>query len=294
MARGLGIRRQCRLFGVSPATYYRNEAGKERAAARRAARAEDEKAHVGKLLEAYGVHPMYGYRKMSALMVRDGQAWATEKVVRRLYGDLGLKGLSARFRTTRASRHPYGKRPYLLGGKRIMYANQVWATDITYIDAPSRRKLYYVAVIDLHSRRILSWRLSETMDVKFCMDAVREALEEYGTPAIFNTDQGSQFTSREFVGMLEGCGIEVSQDGRGRWADNVLVERTWRTLKYEWLFLREYLTVQDLEKSLGEFQAFFNGKRLHQALDYQTPDEVYKAGCFPDSEDGTATKDKVA
>ena len=181
------------------------------------------------------------------------------------------------FKTTRAGKAPYGKFPYLLRNKFISFSNQVMATDITYIKT-SWGMMYFTAVIDLYSRKILSWRLSDSMKTDFCLECVKEAFEEYGVPAIFNTDCGSQYTSAAFVELLQSYNVEISMDGIGRCKDNIFVERTWRTLKYEWIFLRDYSSAEELRKSLGQFVKFFNSERIHQGLEYKTPDEVYEEG----------------
>lgn len=232
-------------------------------------------------MERWAEYPAMGYRKLSLTLMREGHAWATERAVRTLYEALGIKGLSPVFKTTRAARHPYGKYPYLLRHKAILFPNQAWATDITYIRTDGGM-LYFTAVIDLFSRKILSWRLSDTMEVGFCLEVAEEAIARYGVPAILNCDQGSQYTSKEFITLLESHGIRISMDGKARCLDNIYVERTWRTLKYEWVFLKDYRTKDEMEEGLGEFVEYFNEKRLHEGLGYQTPNEVYEAGCFPD------------
>lgn len=237
-------------------------------------------------MNRWSLYPAMGYRKLSFTLLREGHTWATERCTRKLYKVLGIKGLIPVFKTTRASRHPYGKFPYLLKNKAIQFSNQVWATDITYIRTDDGM-LYFTAVIDLFSRKILSWRLSNTMEVGFCLDVVEEAVTRYGIPSIFNCDQGSQYTSKEFITLLESYGIQISMDGKARCLDNIFVERTWRTLKYEWVFLKGYKTKDELEEGLDEFVEFFNGKRLHEGLGYQTPNEVYKAGCFPNISNDT-------
>lgn len=276
----LPVSRQCRLLGIAKSTYYYNAAHHDEVEAEKARKLEEtnERAHV--VMGKWSQYPAMGYRKLSLTLSREGHAWATERAVRKLYEVLGIKGLVPTFKATRASKHPYGKYPYLLRNKAIRFPNQAWATDITYIRV-DEGMLYFTAVIDLYSRKILSWRLSETMGVGFCIDAVNEAIRRYGIPAIFNCDQGSQYTSREFVTLLESYGIRISMDGRARCLDNIVVERTWRTLKYEWVFLKDYRTKDEMEEGLGEFVEFFNEKRLHEGLGYQTPNEVYKAGCFP-------------
>ncbi len=157
---------------------------------------------------------------------------------------------------------------------KITHANQVWSTDITYIRM-KRGFIYLIAVIDWHSRKILSWRVSNTMEVSFCTEALREAIENYGTPEYFNTDQGSQFTSNAFTSILESNGIRISMDGRGRYADNIFVERLWRTIKQEEVYLREYLSPIEAIISIRKYMFFYNSKRPHQSLGYQTPHEVY-------------------
>lgn len=276
----LSIARQCRLLGIPQSTYFYNVQHKEERDAQAAERLEsfDKRAHI--LMEKWHEYPAMGYRKMSYALQADGLTWATEKTVRGMYRILGIRGLKPVFKTTRPSGHPYGKFPYLLKNKVIAFPNQVWATDITYIKVDDGM-LYFTAVIDLFSRKILSWRLSDTMDASFCIDCVYEAILKYGIPSIFNCDQGSQYTSREFISLLQGYGIEISMDGKGRCLDNIIVERTWRTLKYEWVFLHDYATYDELEDGLRQFTAYFNGMRLHEGLGYQTPNEVYENGCFP-------------
>jgi len=156
----------------------------------------------------------------------------------------------------------------------ITHANQVWSTDITYIRM-KRGFIYLIAVIDWHSRKILSWRVSNTMEVSFCTEALREAIENYGTPEYFNTDQGSQFTSNAFTSILESNNIRISMDGRGRYADNIFVERLWRTIKQEEVYLREYISPIEAIISIRKYMFFYNSKRPHQSLGYRTPHEVY-------------------
>ena len=218
---------------------------------------------------------------MSRHLQRLNHDWAKEKTVRRFYKELGLKGETPVFKTTRQGKHPYGRFAYLLRNKPILYANQVWATDVTYIKTP-RGMMYFTATIDLYSRKILSWSLGDHMTKEWCMNCVLEAINRYGVPAIFNSDNGSQYTSKEFIQMLQSYDIRISMDGIGSCKDNIYVERTWRTLKYEWIFLRDYGSEKELRKSLAEFVSFFNSERIHQSLEYKTPDEVYNAGTFAD------------
>lgn len=276
----LSVKSQCSILGISTSTYYYNVNHRDEIEKKKAEnlQIEDERAHI--VNAEWSEYPAMGYRKCSLALLDKGYSWATERVVRRIFEILGIKGIMPVFKTTRPSKHPYGKYPYLLKNKIIRYPNQVWATDITYIRV-DEGMLYFTAVIDLYSRKILSWRLSDNMETGFCIDAVNEAIQNYGVPAIFNTDQGSQYTSKEFISLLESYGIEISMDGRDRYADNIIVERTWRTLKYEWVFLKDYKTKDELEAGLGAFVEYFNGKRLHEGLGYQIPNEVYEAGCFP-------------
>lgn len=243
--------------------------------------AEAEMLLVKSILDAYMKHSAFGYRKMGFyLRNQEGIENATEKRVRGIYERLGLKGASPRFKTTRSSKTKAGKYPYLLRNKNVAFVNQVWSTDITYIKLP-HGMVYLTAIIDWYSRKILSWRLSDNMSVDFCLEALLEAIENYGVPAIFNTDCGSQYTSDDFIGTLKAYGIEISMDGVGRCLDNIRMERTWKTVKYEFVFLNEWFSIHQLEEGLETFINAFNKERPHEALGYQTPEEVYKKGCFP-------------
>jgi len=193
--------------------------------------------------------------------------------VRRLMARMGLAAIYQQPRTT--VRHPEHRTyPYLLRGLRIERPDQVWCSDITYI--PMRRGfLYLVAVMDWATRKVLSWRLSNTLEAEFCMAALEEALAHYGRPDIFNTDQGSQFTSPRFVEVLTGAGVRVSMDGRGRWMDNVFIERLWRSLKYECVYLHAFETGSELRAGLTRWIGYYNGQRPHSALAGRTPDGAY-------------------
>jgi len=197
------------------------------------------------------------------------------KRVKRLMRLMGLQGIYPKRRTTKpgAGHRVY---PYLLRGMKIERPMQVWSTDITYVPMVGGF-MYLVAIMDWYSRYVVSWRLSNTLDGVFCREALKEALGR-GKPAIFNTDQGVQFTSEKFTGILEGAGIRISMDGRGRALDNIFVERLWRSVKYENIYLVEYRTVRDLEAGLEAYFRFYNHERLHQSLDYRTPAEVHFAG----------------
>lgn len=196
------------------------------------------------------------------------------KRVQRLMQKLGLAGMAPGPNTSKA--HPQHKvYPYLLRGVDVVRPNQVWSTDITYIRLP-RGFVYLVAIIDWYSRKVLSWRLSNTMDASFCVDSLEEAIKAYGKPEIFNTDQGAQFTSDSFTGVLHKNNIKISMDGRGRALDNIFVERLWRSVKYEEVYLKKHENMQELMMGLTHYFMFYNAERKHQSLGYQTPDKVYR------------------
>jgi len=185
-------------------------------------------------------------------------------------------GIEAIYRKPRLSKpHPGHKiYPYLLRGMEITRANQVWAADITYLPM-ARGFCYLVAIMDWASRRVLAWRLSNTLDVSFCIEALEEAIMKYGTPEIFNSDQGSQFTSEAFTGILSANGIRISMDGRGRWMDNIMIERLWKSVKYEDVYLKAYDSIPAVREGLNSYFEFYNSRRRHQSLDRRTPDSVY-------------------
>jgi len=218
--------------------------------------------------------PYYGSRKMVAVLRRAGYV-VNRKRVRRLMRRMGLHVIWQKPNTSKPN--PEHKvYPYLLRDLVIDRPNQVWATDITYIPM-SKGFLYLVAIMDWHSRAVLSWRLSNTMEADFCVAALEEALARYGKPEIFNSDQGSQFTSTAFTGVLTTAGIKISMDGRGRCIDNVFVERLWRSLKYECVYLNAYATGAQARAGIGNWIAGYNSVRPHQGLGYRTPNEVYFA-----------------
>jgi len=216
--------------------------------------------------------PFAGSRMLRGLLAAEGS-----KVGRRHVTTLMRRmGIEAIYRRRNTSKPEPGHRiyPYLLRGLTIDRPNHVWAIDITYIPM-ARGFVYLAAVMDWFARRILAWRLSNTMEASFCIDAVDAALAKYGCPQIFNTDQGSQFTSAEFTGLLISNGIEISMDGKGAWRDNVFVERFWRTIKYEEVYLHAYDSVAEAQHSIGRYLAFYNARRPHSALDHRTPDQAY-------------------
>jgi putative transposase len=195
------------------------------------------------------------------------------KKVQRLMRLMGIWALYPKPKTTQANKQ-HKVYPYLLRDLEVKYADQVWCTDLTYI--PMEKGFVYVVVImDWHSRKVLSWRLSNTLDTRFCLDALDEALRHYGRPEIFNSDQGCQFTSEAFTNRLLENNIQISMDGKGRWLDNVFVERLWRSLKYEEVYLKAYESIKQAELEIGNYFLFYNEQRKHQGLDKLTPDEVY-------------------
>lgn len=217
-------------------------------------------------------YPFMGARQIKRMLVNDGHA-VGRKRVGRLMRVMGLEALYCRPKTTKRNpAHPVY--PYLLRGMTINRPNQVWAMDISYIPM-AKGFVYLTAVMDWATRRILSWRLSNTMTTDFCIEAVEEAIAKYGTPEIFNTDQGSQFTSMEFTGLLKAHDIQISMDGKGAWRDNVFVERFWRSIKYEEVYLHGYASVSEARTSMERYIHFYNTRRPHSALDGQPPDSVY-------------------
>ena len=217
--------------------------------------------------QQYLERPFFGSRRMAVWLRKEGY-WVNRKRVRRLMRVMGLRAL---YRHPRTSKSGLGRKvyPYLLRGMRITRPNQVWTADITYIPM-ARGFLYLVLIMDWYSRYVLSWRLSNTMDTEFCLDALEEALSE-GPPDIFNTDQGAQFTSEAFTGLLERRGVTVSMDGKGSYTDNLFIERLWRSLKYEEVYLKAYTDGREARSQIGEYFRFYNTQRPHQALEYRTP-----------------------
>ena len=263
----MALTRQCELAGVNRSTVY---------APHLAAKPDEQELALLVLIDVeYTRRPFYGSRKIKIYLRNLGHR-INRKRVQRLMALLGLAGMAPGPNTSRP--HPQHKiYPYLLRGVVVTRPNQVWSTDITYIRLP-RGFVYLIAVIDWYSRRVLSWRLSNTMDSGFCVDCLEEALQNYGTPEIFNTDQGSQFTSEAFTGVLLKKSIAISMDGRGRALDNIFVERLWRSVKHEDVYLKGYGTLPELLLGLTEYFVFYNTERTHQSLGYDTPDQVYRTG----------------
>jgi putative transposase len=254
----LPIRRQCELLGVSRSgLYYEAEPT-----------SAEELAVMRRIDELHLKYPFYGSRKLSLELKREGRD-ANRKRVQRLMRLMGLEARAPKAKTSEP--HPeHVVFPYLLRGLKIGRANQVWAADVTYIPMKAGF-VYLVAILDWYTRRVLSWRLSVTLDPSFCVQALQEALARFGKPEIFNTDQGAQFTAEAFTDELRERGIAISMDGRGRCLDNVFVERLWRSLKYEEVYLHVYDTVAEARAGIGRYFAFYNDERPHQALGYQTP-----------------------
>ena len=281
----VSVVRQCILAGVSRATVYAQQKP-------RLIDASD--LLFSRLIdEEYTRHPFYGSRKMVIFLKAAGHT-VNRKRVQGLMRKMGLTGMVPGPNTSRP--HPEHKvYPYLLRGVSVVRPDQVWGTDITYIRL-AHGFAYLVGIIDWYSRRVLSWRISNSMESVFCVDCLEEALRKHGKPEIFNSDQGSQFTSDAFIGVLKREGIVISMDGRGRAFDNIFVERLWRSVKYEDVYLKGYASMGELMAGLTEYFTFYNGERPHQSLRQKTPEVVYRAGIgggativdkYPRAVDGT-------
>lgn len=258
----LPVSRQCELLDLPRSTFYHVPKP-----------VTDEELELMALIDRCHLeHPYYGSRRIRDWLKDEGHR-VNRKRIQRLMQTMGLVALYPK-RNLSLANQAHKVYPYLLRNLPIDRPNQVWATDITYIPM-ARGFVYLVAIMDWYSRRVLSWRVSNTLDASFCVDALNEAIETYGTPEIFNTDQGSQFTSDDFTDVLKKHDIQISMDGKGRWVDNVFVERLWRSVKYEEVYLRAYESIGQARASLGKYFAFYNAKRRHQSLDRRTPDSVY-------------------
>jgi len=267
----LSLRRQCALLGLARSGLYREPAAAN----------DNELALMRRIDELFTAWPFLGSRRITALLRDEGRA-VNRKRVQRLMRRMGIAALGPKPRTTKpAPGHKIF--PYLLRDLAIERPNQVWAADITYIPI-GRGFLYLVAIMDWRSRAVLVWRLSNTMDVSFCVSALEEALARFGKPEIFNTDQGSQFTSAAFTGVLLAAGIKVSMDGRGRWLDNVFIERLWRSLKHEDVYLKGYADGREARAGIATWIAFYNLRRPHQALGNRAPMVVWRDGLLGESE----------
>ena len=258
----LTISRQCQLLGLSRSSFYSQTKAVN-------------KEGLDLMLAIDKIHlelPFYGARKIKLELNNRGFSVGRGRV-RRLMLKMGLEAIYRKPRTSipKPGNHIY---PYLLKDLQIDRPNQVWSTDITYLPM-AKGFAYLIAIIDLYSRRVMSWQLSNTMDASFCKETLEDAIQRFGPPEIFNTDQGSQFTSDSFTGVLKAHGIKISMDGKGRWVDNVFIERLWRSVKYEEVYLKAYQTMKEAKNCLNSYFTFYNQNRFHQNLDYQTPDVVY-------------------
>jgi len=262
----LAVSRQCELAGVARSWVY-GAVGEV---------LDELDLRLLELIDAqYTRRPFYGSRRMVLYLEEQGYA-VNRKRVQRLMRVLGLAGMAPGPTTSRP--HPGHKiYPYLLRGVAVVRPNQVWSTDITYIRL-AHGFAYLIAIIDWYSRRVLAWRVSNTLEAEFCVDCLEDALRTHGRPEVFNSDQGSQFTSEAFTGVLKREGIAISMDGRGRALDNIFVERLWRSVKYEDIYLKGYASLLELRLGLTEYFAFYNGERPHQSLGNRTPDAVYHSG----------------
>jgi putative transposase len=261
----LSIRRQCALLGLARSGVYRPTAVAN----------DNDRTVMGRLDDLFTAHPFFGSRRMTVMLRAEGIV-INRKRVQRLMRTMGIAALGPKPRTTKPA--PGHKiYPYLLRGLPIDRPNHVWAADITYVPI-GQGFLYLVAIIDWASRAVLSWRLSNTMAVSFCVAALEDALARYGKPEIFNTDQGSQFTSSAFTDVLTAAGVKISMDGRGRWMDNVFIERLWRSLKHEDIYLKGYADGREARAGIASWITFYNTRRPHQALANRVPMAVWREG----------------
>jgi putative transposase len=261
----LSVRRQCALLNLARSGVYRPRPGA----------AASDLAVMRRIDELHLELPFYGSRRMTFELNKEGRG-VNRKRVQRLMRLMGIEALVPRPGTSKAA--PGNKiYPYLLRGLAIVEPNHVWSADITYVPM-AHGFLYLVAIIDWASRAVLAWRVSNTMDTSFCLAALEEALARYGKPKIFNTDQGAQFTSAAFTGKLEAAGVAISMDGRGRFMDNIFIERLWRSIKYEEIHLKAYADGREARAGIGDWMNFYNFRRPHQAQGNQMPMAVWRAG----------------
>lgn len=260
-AHELPITQQCQLLSLSRSSYYYQPK----------AVSNEDLSLMRRLDEMHLQRPFYGSRRLRDWLQGEGHD-INRKKVQRLVRQMGITALYPKRNTSRPAKG-YKVYPYLLKGLEINRPNQAWATDITYIPM-AKGFVYLVAIMEWYSRKVLSWRLSNTMDTDFCVEALNEAIDRYGKPEIFNTDQGAQFTSDAFTGVLKRHGIQISMDGKGRWVDNVFVERLWRSVEYEEVYLHAYESIPQARKQIGEYMRFYNSDRKHQSLN-MTPDQAY-------------------
>ena len=259
----ISMRRQCELLQVCRSSVYYEPAATN----------PEQLALMRRIDELHLKHPFYGSRKLARCLKSEGNE-VNRKQVQRLMRLWGIEGIAPNADTSRPAPE-HATYPYLLRNVKVCRVNQVWSTDVTYIPM-AHGFVYLVAIMDWYSRRVLSWRVSNTLDTAFCVEALEEALSSFGKPEIFNTDQGAQFTSAAFTSVLHSHGVKISMDGKGRYIDNIFVERLWRSVKYEEVYLHAYESVSEARAGLARYFAFYNQERPHQALGYQTPDAFHR------------------
>lgn len=259
------LNRQCELLGIPRGSLYYPPL----------ALSADDKTMMRHIDELYTKHPFYGSRRIARVLTRELKEDINRKRIQRLMRIMGIEAVYPKPNLSQNSIF-HVKYPYLLKGLNIIRPNQVWGTDITYIRLKNGF-VYLVAYIDWHSRLVLAWRLSTTLETGFCLEAANEAIDRYGTPEIINSDQGVQFTSQEYIELWEAGGARISMDGRGRALDNIFTERLWRNVKYEEVYLKDYDTVPNAQTNLNEYFNFYNTERPHQSLNYRTPHEIHFA-----------------
>jgi putative transposase len=262
----LSINSQCKLLGLSKGSLYYKKKSRFNS--------EDLKI-LNRMDEIYSKTPIYGYRKIHQELKHDGFEIGKDRVLKYMQV-LGIEAIyPRRFKTTSVKDKSHKVYPYLLNGMEISQPNQVWAIDITYIRLTGGF-VYFVGIIDWYSRCLLSYQISNSLEIHFCLDVLKEALSLFPKPQIFNSDQGSQFTSEQFTNILKENEIAISMDSKGRALDNIIIERFFRTLKYEDIYLKEYQNVKELKQGINEYIDFYNNERFHQSLNYHTPKEMYK------------------
>ena len=271
----LSVKRQCELLALNrTGVYYKPRAV-----------SEADLSLMRRIDELHLLHPYYGARRLAKQLRREGVP-VGRLHVSTLMRRMGIQALYRRPRTSLPGRAA-SIYPYLLSGLVIERPNQVWSSDITYLPM-AHGFMYLVAILDIASRKVLAFRLSNTLTADFCVSALQEALSRYGPPEIFNTDQGAQFTCEAWLGVLREAGVQISMDGKGRWIDNVFIERLWRTVKYEEVYLHAYRDGREALQRLSAYFEFYNVRRLHQSLDYRPPNEIYFNNREPDVEPGAA------
>ena len=260
----LSLSHQCVLLGISRGSWYYQPKGES----------DFNLQLMREIDEQYLRTPFYGARQMMRYLKRRGHK-VGRKRIRRLMRKMGLRAIAPGPETSRRNK-AHKVYPYLLGDLKVTRANQVWCADVTYVPL-AHGFVYLVAIMDWHTRHVLAWRLSTTQDTDFCLEALEDAMERYGKPEIFNTDQGSQFTSKDWTDAMSDAGIRISMDGKGRWIDNVFIERLWRSLKYECVYLNAFDSVRDAAVGIDDWMRYYNAERPHSSLGDRTPEEAYWA-----------------